>query len=141
MRCIVVGVDGSPSSRAALRWAARRAAEMSAELRVVTAVAEPPPITAAVGGAGPIIDTAHVVRSTAAWQRDLVLEAVSVLPIEPPVRMVLATGRPLRVLREQSRWADLLVLGAGRGRRPPLLRRCQRRIDCPVVAIDGEQPR
>ena len=101
-RRIVVGVDGSTSSRGALRWAAAQAALASAELEVVIGWSYPMsygfPVIADV-------DWAADARTTVEAELTDVLgdQQVTVRVLE---------GHPARVLLDASRDADLLVVGS-----------------------------
>ena len=115
-RRIVVGVDGSPVSRDALRWAAREAELRDCPLEVVygwQVSTEPRPPGVDLGVAPPL----------EAYQRQAEARIVKV------VTETLGPGRvgrvsvqavhrtPGRALIERSQDADLLVLGSkGRGR-------------------------
>ncbi|WP_067799789.1 universal stress protein [Actinomadura formosensis] len=100
-RSVVVGVDGSPNSMAALRRAAREATERRARLDVVR-VLEPD------GGAGP-----RPLRTAREWLRlrDLVAHA---LPRGQHLttRLRIVRGEPGMALVKAAEHAELLVLGA-----------------------------
>jgi nucleotide-binding universal stress UspA family protein len=102
---IVVGVDGSPPSILALRWAGALAPLLQADIRVVTAWEfEIPPgrLTPAVA------DPDHVAR-------DVCSEAVSKVfgPVPPPaLELVIRQGPATKVLVDESRQAQLLILGS-----------------------------
>lgn len=114
-RPIVVGVDGSANSLAALRWAAQAAALRGCELHVIHAwlTAIPLPFTEVSGEVAQTLEKqAHTVLD------DSVDQALTGLPgIEDVVihRSVVA-GSATQALIMRSREADLLVVGArGRG--------------------------
>jgi len=108
MNKIVVGVDGSPSSLAALRWAHDQAAAHDAKLYAVMA-AVPPPVTVSAGMPR-VTNTAP--RDTAERTLDdAVRRAVGDAPAVPVERTVLA-GSPAKVLLDFSADADLLVVGS-----------------------------
>ena len=96
-RRIVVGVDGSPNSVAALRRAAAQADLRHAELELVYVVAP---------GAGPLAIKAGTQQLT-----DVVGRA---FPDGPgaPARLVVESGEPAAVLVRLSASAELLVIGA-----------------------------
>jgi nucleotide-binding universal stress UspA family protein len=111
---VVVGDDGSEGCRGALRFAALRAASRGAPLVVVRAGKD--------------------VR--------LLGEDVPELGPAPPagVRVVLADERADRVLTDQARDAELVVLGVGehgrlRHRRPRTRPGLVRRATCPVAIV------
>jgi nucleotide-binding universal stress UspA family protein len=105
---IVVGVDGSPSSRKALTWAAAEAAEHGADLTVVNVWEHtlPPP-------AGGPTASEHVADPGHRTPDELVADIRDALGEDPPVRVQpqVTQGNPARVLIEQSSDADLLVVG------------------------------
>jgi nucleotide-binding universal stress UspA family protein len=102
---IVVGVDGSPPSILALRWAGALAPLLQADIRVVTAWEFEIPhgrLTPAVA------DPDHVAR-------DVCSEAVSKAfgPVPPPaLELVIRQGPATKVLIDESRQAELLILGS-----------------------------
>jgi nucleotide-binding universal stress UspA family protein len=136
VRRIVVGVDGSAESAAALRWACREAALRGAEVHAVHAREAPlhsMPSYASYAvrtGARPgEVDVADMWRS--------------VMPDRAPdvrVRTEVAEGLAARVLLERCDGADMLVLGTAgvsSGSAGPVIRACLRRAPCPVVVISA----
>ncbi|MCZ7415260.1 MULTISPECIES: universal stress protein [unclassified Streptomyces] len=132
---IVVGVDGSESSRSALRWAARHAALTGAELRPVQAWQPPLGYGMPVDYSG--IDFAQQTR------RSLDQSVEEALGTHPgvPVRPQAVEGHPAAVLVEASRDADLLVVGShGRGAFAGMLLgsvsgHCVHHASCPVLVV------
>ncbi|MYT74066.1 MULTISPECIES: universal stress protein [unclassified Streptomyces] len=138
---VVVGVNGEPGSRTALRRAAAEARHRRAALWPVLAW-QPP-----CGGFGvrhapvdplPAEDWQDLARATLLGTLD------EVFPDGPgvPVHALLAQGTPGRVLVEAAdREDDLLVVGAGhRGTlhrmfQPSVSRYCLARAHCPVLAV------
>ncbi|MEX5637052.1 universal stress protein [Parafrankia sp. FMc2] len=121
-RPVVVGVDGSPNSLAALRWAADEAVLRGAPLHVVHAwlAAVPLPFAETSGDivaaledqARAMLDDsiAQVIGAAAGPGQD------GPAAPTPSVRRVLVAASATRALLEESRDADLLVVGArGRG--------------------------
>jgi nucleotide-binding universal stress UspA family protein len=104
---IVVGVDGSPSSRAAFHWAVRQARLTGATVLAVTAwhipVAYGVPMPVA-----PLTDARDIARRVLQTATDQIEQ-------EPgePVHIVgtVLEGNAARVLLDASRDADLLVVG------------------------------
>ncbi|WP_055491135.1 universal stress protein [Streptomyces sp. TP-A0356] len=107
---VVVGVDGSPSSYAALRWAVRQACLVGGTVDAVAAWELP----GMFGWSGPAVD-ADVDEEAA--RQGLAQELTEVLGTEPaaPVRPLVVRGNPVDVLLRASEGAEALVVG-GRGR-------------------------
>lgn len=103
---IVVGVDGSPGSREALRWAARQAELTGAELDAVIAWEYPAYFGWAPAGEG-AADFAKLAEQT-------VTELLTgVFGPEWPgwVRFEVVEGYPPQALVEAAKGSDLLVVG------------------------------
>jgi nucleotide-binding universal stress UspA family protein len=140
---IVVGVDGSPSSLEALRWAARAARLAGGTVDAVTAWEYP----AGVGGFGWSPGAAFEGSDMASTAENTLNEAVdTVMPQEGDVaiRRLVREGYPARVLMDVADDADLLVLGCrGHGGFAGLLlgsvsAHCVHHAPCPVLVIRGE---
>lgn len=143
VRRVIVGVDGSVGSIAALRWACREATLRGAEVHVVhvreelchsvASYAVPAP-SAGGDAAEASVDVGRLVRSVQADQAP-----------GARVRVEVADGLAARVLLDRCAGADMLVLGnatdaSGALRSPgPVLRACLRRAPCPVVVISAAQ--
>ena len=108
-RTIVVGVDGSPGSRAALAWAAAEAADHGADLVVLNVwehTLMPP--------AGSVsVSERYVPDPSQRTAEDLLSVIKETLGEDPPVPVQprVKQGRPAKVLIEESTNADLLVVG------------------------------
>jgi nucleotide-binding universal stress UspA family protein len=108
-KTVVVGVDGSPNSRKALTWAAAEAAEHGAELIVLNVWEHTllPP-------AGSLSVSEHYVPdSSQRTAEDLVKEIKEELGENPAVvvQPIVKQGSPAKVLIDESKDADLLVVG------------------------------
>ena len=129
MGTIVVGVDGSPGSDAALRWALDEARLRNASVRVVH-VYETPQLSAPEAGVGLAAPAAHAVFSPEEVERlqanaekeahgviDSSLRRVADDPDDGPgIERTARSGSPAQALIEEGREAELLVLGSrGRG--------------------------
>jgi nucleotide-binding universal stress UspA family protein len=107
---VVVGVDGSPVSIRALRWALAEAAARGGSVLAVTAWG-----WADVEGDG-AVDLDALEAQTAAALARVVAEARAAVP-GVPVEPETLFGRAVDVLPDAARGADLLVVGShGRGR-------------------------
>lgn len=110
---IVVGVDGSPGSLAALRWAVREASTRGLAVHVVSAWEYPMESTfgdmATVGDFHPVV-AAEKILMTALADAGVAAddETVTTAPVE---------GHPAEVLMQVAAGAELLVVGSrGYGR-------------------------
>jgi nucleotide-binding universal stress UspA family protein len=138
-RRIVVGVDGSVESAAALRWACREAFLRGAEVHAVhVREANCHSLASYAAAASPSAED----DVEEMWRSVLHEEASAV-----QVRTESAEGLAPRVLLERCVDADMLVLGtasdaAGSSRSAgPVIRACLRRAPCPVVVISAAQDR
>lgn len=134
---VVVGVDGSPDSKQALRWAVVQAERIDGEVDAITAWEVPVTVMLL-----PTVNEAdyadHAVRTL-----EETLEEV--LGEEPPVVVHARAleGRPARVLTRAAEGADLLVVGShGRGELPGMhlgsvASYCVHHAPCPVVVLRG----
>lgn len=146
MRRIVVGVDQSPASTAALRWAITEAQRRSATLIVVHAYLAPLAYTGTQDDVARIDPELH--EAVAGRLEGFIadarseLDAVEIVPRLHP-------GRAHDGLLTEARVAgtDLLVVGSrGAGGFEGLLlgataEQCLRRSPCPVVVVPVEPPR
>ncbi|MBS1697433.1 MAG: universal stress protein [Actinobacteria bacterium] len=135
---IIVGIDGSDSSIAALRYAARLADALDAPLEAVTTW-----YPASITGAELVIEwTPEVVA-----QDTLAKAVVSAFGDTPPVRLIrtVAEGMPAATLIEMSRTCEMLVLGnRGHGGFVGLLlgsvsAACARHAHAPVLVVRPDE--
>jgi nucleotide-binding universal stress UspA family protein len=147
---IVVGVDGSEGSRAALRWAAQEAEPRDAELEAV--MARMPPLPMALFGPGSIpipTTTAPLDLEARARTSEQALQQLlhEVFGDQLPSRLTwhFEEGHPVGVLLGRSAEADLLVVGArGGGGFAGLLtgsvsEQCVRHAACSVVVVRAKE--
>ena len=135
-RRIVVGVDGSASSTAALAWAVKQAALTGALVDAVIAWEVPANYSFLVQV--PVdINYAEIAAQVAA---DAIAEVSG--PGEPvKIRSTATEGSPARVLVDASKGAELLVVGSrGHGGFAEALlgsvsQHCVHHATCPVVVI------
>jgi nucleotide-binding universal stress UspA family protein len=139
-KAIVVGVDGSEASLAALRWAAGQARVLHSDLVAVHAW------EGAAPGYAPYAPAAA--RPTAAQQQERAAEVLASALREAlgpriggAVRGIVVEGPPARVLLHQARGALLLALGRkahghfGLPSVGPVGRECLRHATVPVVTV------
>ncbi|HLY83577.1 MAG TPA: universal stress protein [Acidimicrobiales bacterium] len=139
---IVVGVDGSPGSVAALRWAVAEATRRQASVEVVGAWSFP------LIAATPFVPTAGY-----SWAdlkeavQQVVDRAVSQLDPHPDVTVTtkVMEGSPARVLLDEAAGAELLVVGTrGLGGAAELFlgstsHACAHRSPVPVVIVPADR--
>ena len=107
---VIVGVDGSPESIEALRWAARYATATGAKITAVHAWHYPAAGPVPAGRAPqPITDQ---VRATMQETLDKALTEVFGTTTPDDVDTKVAYGHPAMVLVNESEGADLLVVGS-----------------------------
>ena len=130
---IVVGVDGSPHSNAALRWSLDQALARSGE------------VTAVFAWQVPFVSIPGAFSRTELEQGygEFLVDSVSAVEPAPkvPLETVLAESDPTEALVTAARRADLLVLGI-RGRTPvaglmlgSVSQSCAASATCPVVLV------
>ena len=128
---IVVGVDESAASRAAMRWAVQHACAVRGQIRAV-AVWHLPAQLADI----PALSCERLQAEAHSWLRESIPPNCDV-----PVRTEVVRGDPTAVLLEHARRAQLIVLGNhGHGAIHSALfgsvvQRCSLRAPCPVVLV------
>ena len=137
MPVIVVGVDETPASKAALMVAMREGSRRGGVIEVVTVWDSPP-------AAMSVPTSPEAARYSAQSIQDAaVAEALHDLAKPPLLSRQVVQGNPAEVLVKVARGADCLVVGTGR---KGTLRRallgsvsefCVRRARCPVVVVPG----
>ena len=138
---VVVGVDGSEGSRAALRWSALEAHRRQLPLRIVAA-----------GGLDAVMPATaselwgHLWAHQESWANDVVNEAADLArqtaPVEPQTAVYL-TEAAVVALQGEAESAGLLVVGS-RGRGAAIASRLgstaivlTQQASCPVVVVPG----
>ncbi|MGZ4334627.1 MAG: universal stress protein [Gaiellaceae bacterium] len=138
---IVVGVDGSPGSQHAVRWAAEEARLRKARLRAVFAWESPVQV---IGGSGWLVPDTEMIEEYAGLMQQRLDEALEPLADELAgieVERVAIHGPPASVLIEAAREAIQLVVGTrGHGGFVGLLlgsvsQQCSSHAPCPVVIV------
>lgn len=137
---IVVGVDGSESSKLALQWAARIAAATGATIETVTAWDMPVSYGWAIAADdwNPEADAFKVLSETI----DQTFDGAR----PPGLRTVVRRGNAARVLLDESKGAQMLVVGSrGHGGFAGLLlgsvsETCAEHAHCPVLVVHGAPP-
>lgn len=132
---VVVGVDGSPQSAAALQWAADYAAAVGAPVKVVISWQYP-----ALYGTVPVVDEMNFEGAGT----KIVEKMAADIQIASPgleVTTLVSAGRPAEILVQESENAALLVVGSqGHGAFAGMLigsvsMHCVHHAHCPVVVV------
>jgi nucleotide-binding universal stress UspA family protein len=135
-RDIVVGVDGSPASLAALEWAARQAELTHNPLLAITAWEYP----RSYGFPIPLSDDFNPAEEAAKVLEDA-LESVRRDHPSVAIKTLVVEGASARVLIDASKDAELLVVGSrGHGELAGMLlgsvsEQCATHAHCPVVVV------
>jgi nucleotide-binding universal stress UspA family protein len=144
MKRIVVGVDGSAGSMAALAWAVDEADAHGATL--VCVVAWEPPVVYGSGFAPvPSLPPDGAYEEAARGQMDASLERVGGTKGVPEVERLVIEGPPGEVLLAAAEGADLLVVGSrGHGSFLGMLlgsvsQHCAHHAHCPVVIVPSPE--
>ncbi len=138
-RRIVVGVDGSQSSKAALAWAVRQAALTGARVDAVTAWQVP-----ATWGYGysMALEIPDLGQAAGRALGEVIAEEAAQAP-EVEIRPVVVQENAARALLDAAKGADLLVVGSrGHGGFTEAIlgsvgQHCVHHATCPVVIIRG----
>ncbi|MGH4008321.1 MAG: universal stress protein [Pseudonocardiaceae bacterium] len=137
---IVVGVDGSVSAIAALRWAAQQARLIDADIHAVTGWEVPITIMLV-----PTYTEADYARDARQVLDRAVAEALGPTP-EVHVEKHLVQEHPALALCQAAETAQLLVVGSHKAALPGMhlgsvASYCVHHAPCPVVVIRGQQGR
>jgi nucleotide-binding universal stress UspA family protein len=136
---IVVGVDGSESSRAALRWAVGQGRRTGGRVQAITAWEYP-----SVFVIGPVLPFGDLASATARLLGESVRDATGLGSPDIEVLEHVVEGHPAQVLVDASAQVGLLVVGS-RGRSSfagavlgSVSQQCVSHAGCPVVVVRGE---
>jgi nucleotide-binding universal stress UspA family protein len=136
---VLVGVDGSPESGAALRYAVAEADRRGARLRVVSTYF---PEYSVHGRTQPVSASEGAIEVDLEKEtRRMVEDALAGDSPQPPVEIVVAAGPAAGVLIDKSAEVDVLVLGhRGRGGFASMLLgsvglQCVQHARCPVIVV------
>jgi nucleotide-binding universal stress UspA family protein len=134
-RTVLVGIDGSAESHAALRWACRYAAQLGKPLCAVAVWQDQLQF-----GPAAVFPEPEFEAEARSWLDTALSDVPAELtPVEVSTRI--GRGDPARVLTDLAEDADVLVLG-NRGRGPlrgallgSVALRCAHHARCPVVLV------
>ncbi|MFI2635995.1 universal stress protein [Streptomyces collinus] len=137
---VVVGVDGSPASHAALRWAVHHARMVGGAVEAIYVWDTP----SARGWSGPAVDPDFDLEQA---RERFAQEVRAVFPGGQPPRLQehLVQGDPSEALVQASEGAELLVVGRrgiggfARAMLGSVSQRCAQHAACPVVVVHQEK--
>ena len=135
---VLVGVDGSPESGDALKYAVAEANRRGARLRVVSTYF---PEYAVHGRSQPLTASEPALEVDVEAQTRRMIEEASAGGATPTVEIVVAAGPAANVLIDRSSEVDVLVLGhRGRGGFASMLLgsvslQCVLHAQCPVIVV------
>ncbi len=141
IKLIIVGVDGSDSSRAALQWAYDEAAHHGASLTAVMTWHPPTLPQSPPYGALTEKDYESQPKLEALGVLDGLIAQLEKRDPEVDLRTSIEEGSPAKVLIERSKGADLMVVGSrGHGGFAGMLlgsvsQHLVAHADCPVVVV------
>jgi nucleotide-binding universal stress UspA family protein len=144
-RRILVGVDGSPHSKAALRWAITQARLAGATVEAITVWQNPLMSEYGYGWSTVIHDDQSIVTIAEKVLAETVAEVAGEqgVPVETHTRVV--KGHPAEALVDAAAGAQLLVLGSrGHGTFAAILlgstsHHCVQHAPCPVVVVPHDR--
>jgi nucleotide-binding universal stress UspA family protein len=140
---IVVGVDGSPSSRMALRWALRQANLTNGTVDAVIAW-KIPMVLQSYGYAPIYVEEDGSFEENARKALEAVIGEEAESAGRERVTSLVIHGHPAQVLLDAAAGADLLVVGSrGHGEFADALlgsvsQNCSHHAPCPVLIMRGE---
>lgn len=106
MGVIVVGIDGSDTSKEALRWAAKLAPALGCTVEAITAWEFPVIVTMAGGG---VLPGTWVPEDDA---REALQRTVAEVNPKVETRTIVEEGHPANILLEASKHAVMVVVGS-----------------------------
>jgi nucleotide-binding universal stress UspA family protein len=135
---IVVGIDGSTQSLAALRWALRQGLQGDAPVHVVHCW-QPQNLTEYA-----LVAQHSFARASVCMLDNEIAAALKEMEVKPEVQPISLHGRPATALLNVADGAAMLVLGSHA--RTDLqdivfghvIRNCEKHAACPVVVVNAE---
>ena len=143
---VVVGVDGSACSQAALRWGLAQAELTGSTVEAVAAWQYPEVYAYTLGWSPSVPERTEFAKIAERALRETVAAVRDQLDHPAEVTIRVDEGHPVRVLMDAARTAQLLVLGSrGHGTFTGILlgsvsRHCVQHAPCPVVVIPPPRP-
>lgn len=138
---IVVGVDGSPGSKTALRWAMNQARLTGATVQAVISWQDPAQYGTAYGWTAAAFEGDTFATTMAKVLDETVAEVSAQLPHPVTVLAQVVEGHPAESLLHAAAGAQLLVVGSrGHGTFAGIIlgsvsQHCVQHAPCPVVVV------
>lgn len=138
---IVVGVDGSPGSKTALRWAMDQAHLTGATVEAITTWQDPTQYGTAYGWTAVAFDGDTYATTMAKVLDETIAEVTAQMPHPGTVLTQVVEGHPAEVLLHAAAGARLLVVGSrGHGTFAGIMlgsvsQHCVQHAPCPVVVV------
>lgn len=139
---IVVGVDGSPGSKTALKWAMNQARLTGATVEAITSWQDPAQYGTAYGWTAAAFEGDTFATAMAKVLDETVAEVSAELPHPVSVlAQVVVQGHPAEALLHAATGAQLLVVGSrGHGTFAGIIlgsvsQHCVQHASCPVVVV------
>lgn len=138
---IVVGVDGSPGSKTALKWAMNQARLTGATVQAISSWQDPAQYATAYGWTAVAFEGDTFATAIAKVLDETVAEISAQLPHPVTVLAQVVQGHPAEALLHAAKDARLLVVGSrGHGTFAGVIlgsvsQHCVQRAPCPVVVV------
>lgn len=138
---IVVGVDGSPGSKTALKWAMNQARVTGATIEAVTAWQDPAKYGTAYGWTSAAFEGDSFATAMVKALDDTVADVTAQMERPATVLAKVVEGHPAEALLQAATGAQLLVVGSrGHGTFAGILlgsvsQHCVQHAPCPVVVV------
>ena len=143
---IVVGVDGSPGSKTALKWAMNHARLTGSTVEAVTTWQNPAEYATAYGWTSAAFEGDSYAATTVKVLGDTVAEVTAQMDHPVAVLTQVVEGHPAEALLHAAEGAELLVVGSrGRGTFAAIMlgsvsQNCVQHAPCPVVVVPNRPP-